>query len=128
MNLPSPDKLRLRNGHLAAPPAAPTVGQRAAGALSTGSGRRDEQARVSVVFSFWNEQEVLPELIGRLRGVFDILLAQGRIGDYELVFVNDDSTDRSEQILRDEARRRGDIRIVTMSRNFGVSPCVLAGM
>ena len=128
MNLSSPDKLRLRNGLVAAPPAASSIGQRAAGAeLSASSGRRDEHARVSVVFSFWNEEEVLPELIGRLRGVFDILLAQKQIGDYELVFVNDDSTDRSEQILRDEARR-GDIRIVTMSRNFGVSPCVLAGM
>ncbi|HEX5445819.1 MAG TPA: glycosyltransferase family 2 protein, partial [Pirellulales bacterium] len=37
------------------------------------------------------------------------------------------STDRSEAILRRELPR-GDTRLINMSRNFGVSPCVLAGM
>lgn len=90
--------------------------------------RRDGRATVSVVFSFYNEQEVLPELIRRTRAVFDLLIASGQIGDYELIFVNDASTDASEQILRREALRRPDIRLINMSRNFGVSPCVLAGM
>jgi dolichol-phosphate mannosyltransferase len=125
MNQRLPDILPSQRDHRVDRGAAVS----AAGRLPpVGRGRRDALARISVVFSFWNEEEVLPELIGRLRGVFDILLAQGQIGDYELIFVNDDSTDRSEEILRDESRRRGDIRIVTMSRNFGVSPCVLAGM
>jgi glycosyltransferase involved in cell wall biosynthesis len=90
--------------------------------------RRDERMLVSVVFSFWNEAEVLPELIRRLRAVFAGLIEQGQVAGYELIFVNDASTDRSEEILRQAAAERGDIRIVNMSRNFGVSPCVLAGM
>lgn len=84
--------------------------------------------RISVVFSFWNEEDVLPELILRLRAVFDLLLEQGEVGDYELIFVNDASTDASETVLRAESQRRGDIRLVNMSRNFGVSPCVMAGL
>jgi dolichol-phosphate mannosyltransferase len=84
--------------------------------------------RISVVFSFWNEEDVLPELLRRTRAVFDILRASGEIGGYELIFVNDASTDRSEAILRAAADERGDVRLVNMSRNFGVSPCVLAGM
>jgi dolichol-phosphate mannosyltransferase len=88
---------------------------------------RRGRPHVSVVFSFWNEEEVLPELIRRTRGVFEGLLARGEVSSYELIFVNDASTDRSEAILRAEARR-GDLRLINMSRNFGVSPCVLAGM
>src|SRR5687768_14463530 len=59
--------------------------------------------RISVVFSFWNEEDVLPELLRRTRAVFDNLLASGEIGDYELIFVNDASTDRSEGVLREAA-------------------------
>lgn len=84
--------------------------------------------RVSVVFSFWNEEDVLAELVRRCRAVFDAETAAGHVRGYELIFVNDASTDGSEALLRREALVRPDIRIVNTSRNFGVSPCVLAGM
>lgn len=83
-------------------------------------------ARVSVVLSFWNEEDVLPELIARLRAVFEA--ERGRVDSHELIFVNDDSRDDSERIIREHAAGHNDIRLVNMSRNFGVSPCVLAGM
>jgi dolichol-phosphate mannosyltransferase len=89
---------------------------------------RDGRAIVSVVLSFWNEEEVLDELLRRLRAVFDALIASGEIGGYELIFVNDASTDNSEPLLRQGALERCDVKLINMSRNFGVSPCVLAGM
>lgn len=89
---------------------------------------RGSSAVVSVVLSFWNEEDVLPELIRRLRAAFAGLLQAGEIGAYELIFVNDASTDRSEWILREAAREQDDVKVINMSRNFGVSPCVLAGM
>src|SRR5688572_22953518 len=85
-------------------------------------------ASLSIVFSFRNEEEVLPELLNRVRSVMDQEIAAGHLSEYELIFVNDASTDRSEVILRDAAKERDDIKIITMSRRFGVSPCVLAGM
>jgi glycosyltransferase involved in cell wall biosynthesis len=91
-------------------------------------GRRDGSVVISVVLSFFNEAEVLPELVRRLRAMFDGLRDAHQIGGYELIFVNDASTDRSEEVLRQEIELRGDIRLINMSRNFGVSPCVLAGM
>jgi len=90
--------------------------------------RRDASARISVVLSFFNEEEVLGELIRRLRAVFDQLTAAGEISEYELIFVNDASTDGSERMLRQAALERPDVKLINMSRNFGVSPCVLAGM
>jgi glycosyltransferase involved in cell wall biosynthesis len=88
----------------------------------------EEKKSLSVVFSFRNEQEVLPELIKRTRSVLLEEERKGSISSYELIFVNDASTDRSLEILRDHAEGWNDIRVINMSRRFGVSPCVLAGM
>ena len=83
---------------------------------------------LSVVFSFRNEEEVLPELIKRTRDVLNQEQEKAGISSYELIFVNDSSTDNSLKILEEHLRDHSDIRIINMSRCFGVSPCVLAGM
>ena len=84
--------------------------------------------KVSVILSFRNEEDVLPELIKRLRQTLISEKIKKVIAAYELVFVNDVSTDRSLEILLSELQNHKDIKIINMSRNFGVSPCVLAGM
>jgi glycosyltransferase involved in cell wall biosynthesis len=86
-----------------------------------------EAANISVVLSFYNEEAVLPELLRRLRKVFASLIGQRAIGSYELIFVNDSSIDKSENFLRSELHN-GDIVLINMARNFGVSECVMAGM
>lgn len=86
-----------------------------------------ESAKISVVLSFYNERSVLPELLQRMRAVFASLIANHIVESYELIFVNDNSTDESEKYLRSELEK-GDIVIINMSRNFGVSECVMAGM
>lgn len=86
------------------------------------------KGRLSVVLSFFNEADVIPELVRRLRATLGSEVSQGTIRDFELVFVNDASTDESVELLSRESQARGDIRIVNMSRNFGVSPCVMAGL
>ncbi len=83
---------------------------------------------LSVVFSFRNEEDVLPELIKRVRAVLTQEQSKGVITSHELIFVNDDSTDNSKNILIEHSKEQEDIRIINMSRCFGVSPCVLAGM
>lgn len=84
--------------------------------------------KLSVILSFYNEEDVLPELIRRLRAVLRQECQQGSLSAYELIFVNDASTDRSLEILYAAAQGEQDLKILNMSRNFGVSPCVLAGM
>lgn len=83
--------------------------------------------KISVVLSFFNEETVLPELIQRLRTTFASLIDAGKISHYELIFVNDHSTDGSEAYLR-TLLHEGDIVLVNMTRNFGVSECVMAGL
>ena len=83
---------------------------------------------LSAVFSFKNEEENLPELIRRMRSALEGERGKGFISGYEMIFVNDASTDRSLDILTAEARDRHDIKVISMSRTFGVAPCVLAGL
>lgn len=82
---------------------------------------------ISIVFSFYNEENVLRELIRRTRIAMRGEVEKNNIKNYELIFVNDSSVDSSRAILMDEAEKEGDILIIDMSRNFGVSECVLAG-
>jgi dolichol-phosphate mannosyltransferase len=77
---------------------------------------------VSIVFSFRNEASVLPELIARLDKA---LAAQPE--RFEYIFVDDASTDGSLEVLTKARESNPRIKIVTMSRRFGVSECVLAG-
>ena len=77
---------------------------------------------LSVVFSFRNEEGNIKELVNRI----NISLEKLTNWNYELIFVNDDSTDNSESILLN-LQKKYPIRIINMSRNFGVDPCVLAG-
>lgn len=78
---------------------------------------------VSIILSFRNEAEVIPELIRRLQ----VALRSVPV-DYELIFVNDASTDRSLEILKGLAQEDHAIKVINMSRRFGVSECALAGM
>ena len=86
-----------------------------------------ETAKVSVVLSFYNERSLLPEVLERMRAVFTPLIANKWVSSYELIFVNDNSSDESEKYLKSELPH-GDIVIINMSRNFGVSECVMAGL
>ena len=78
---------------------------------------------VSVVLSFRNEAENIPALVARLAAMF-----AGEPVDYELIFVNDASTDRSLEILLSERERNPRVKVLNMSRRFGVAEGVLAGM
>ncbi len=77
---------------------------------------------VSIVFSFRNEEKNLKELISRV----DAALKKLQNYEYELIFVNDNSNDSSEKIL-ENLQESFRIKIINMSRTFGVGPCVLAG-
>jgi len=78
---------------------------------------------LSIVFSFRNEEENIPELVRRVDAAVHALPGI----EYEMIFVDDASTDGSLALLQ-ELRVRHPIAIVRMSRRFGTTPCVLAGL
>ena len=78
--------------------------------------------KVSVVIPAYNEEENLPVLYERLKAVLDKLE-----GDYEILFVDDGSTDGSFEVLRDLARRDERVRVIRFRRNYGQTAAMYAG-
>ena len=92
-----------------------------------GQGRESSAARpapyYSVVIPIYNEAENLPVLYRRLS---DVLIAQNR--PYELVFVDDGSSDASIATIREYARRDACFKCLVLARNFGHQKALTCGI
>ncbi|MGG0723475.1 glycosyltransferase family 2 protein [Bacillus mycoides] len=78
---------------------------------------------ISVVVPMYFEEEVAQECYNRLKSV----MLQNNI-NYEFVFVNDGSTDRTMEILSEIAANDHRAKIVNFARNFGHQTAVTAGI
>ena len=78
---------------------------------------------ISVVVPVFNEAAVLPELFRRLT-----LCLVGFASNYEIVFVDDGSTDKTSEILADFVSNSERIVAVHLSRNFGHQQAITAGL
>jgi undecaprenyl-phosphate 4-deoxy-4-formamido-L-arabinose transferase len=78
---------------------------------------------LSVVIPVFNEEQGLAALFARLYPSLDALSIA-----YEVLFVNDGSTDRSAALLREQFQRRPDVtRVILFNGNFGQHMAVMAG-
>lgn len=80
--------------------------------------------RVSVVVPCFNEEEVLAETVRRLGAA--CVAAAG--DDYEIVFVDDGSRDRTWALLQQAAAADTHVVAVSLSRNFGHQLALSAGL
>jgi glycosyltransferase involved in cell wall biosynthesis len=78
--------------------------------------------KFSVVIPCYNEQEALPELFDRLEAVMTEMNC-----DYEYVFVDDGSTDRTIAVLRGLRARSPRVGVVSFRRNYGKSAALNEG-
>ena len=78
---------------------------------------------ISVVVPLFNEAETIPELYSRLKKALDPLG-----GTYELVFVDDGSRDASTPNIRALAAGDKAVKLVQLSRNFGLQVAYSAGI
>ncbi len=79
--------------------------------------------KYSVIIPMYNEEEVILESYRRLDNVMRPLGEE-----YELIFVNDGSRDRTMEIMLDVAKKDPHVKIVDFARNFGHQTAVTAGM
>ena len=78
---------------------------------------------ISIVTTLRNEEKNLVELIRQLRA------SLSGLGDnYEIIFVDDDSTDTSFEILSRFAAEDKKIKLLRTSRRFGVYECLFGGL
>ena len=80
-------------------------------------------AMISITVPVYNERESLPVLLPALTGVLE------RIGrPWEIVFVNDGSTDGSDEVLDRIAAADPRVKVVHFRRNFGQTAAMMAGI
>jgi glycosyltransferase involved in cell wall biosynthesis len=77
---------------------------------------------ISIVVPLYNEEESLPELEAEIRGVME---ANGY--DYEVIMVNDGSTDRSWEVVEALRAKNPRIKGVAFQRNYGKSAALHVG-
>jgi glycosyltransferase involved in cell wall biosynthesis len=80
--------------------------------------------KISILIPAYNEQEVLDPLYRRLGR----LANDNKSYDFEFLFVNDGSSDKTIQIIKDIAETDDRIAYVDLSRNFGKEIAMIAGL
>jgi len=78
---------------------------------------------VSIVVPIYNERDNIPLLHQQLDGV---LCPLGR--DYEILLIDDGSTDGSDRVLAELAQRDPHVRVVQFRRNYGQTAAMQAGL
>ena len=78
---------------------------------------------ISIVIPLCNEQDSLPLLLGRLVPILALIDES-----YELILIDDGSTDRTHVLLIAAAQENRCIRILRFTRNFGHQAAVTAGL
>lgn len=81
-----------------------------------------KSATYSIVIPIFNEAATLSELWRQLKAVIE------QLNDYEVVFVDDGSTDDSYAQLLALHQAHPEIKLIRLSRNFGHQPALTAGI
>ena len=84
----------------------------------------DSTSKLSLVCPVRNEEASIGPFLARLVPVMEGILSV----DYEVVFVNDGSTDRTLERLLEAQDRNPAIRVVDLSRSFGKEAALTAGI
>jgi undecaprenyl-phosphate 4-deoxy-4-formamido-L-arabinose transferase len=77
---------------------------------------------ISILVPLLNEEESLPELNERLRSSLE-----GFGKSYELIYINDGSTDTSQELLESFRNDDARIKIIEFNRNYGQHMALFAG-
>lgn len=83
----------------------------------------NEKKRLSVVVSVYNEEKALDQFYAETTKVLNSLS-----WDWELLFVNDGSSDNSLEVLNRLAGQDSRVKVISFSRNFGHESAMIAGI
>ena len=77
---------------------------------------------ISVIVPCYNEAQALPRFYEEVTGVLSAMQV-----DYELLLVNDGSSDTTLEVIKTLAEKDGHVRYLSFSRNFGKESAMYAG-
>lgn len=82
-----------------------------------------KKEKISIIGQCYNEEVMIPiyyKAMNELMKKMDYV-------DFELIFIDDASKDKSLDIIKDLCKKDDRIRFISMSRNFGREACAMAG-
>lgn len=82
-----------------------------------------KKSDISILAPVFNEEDNLKEFHAETVEALD-----GLKRTYEIIYIDDGSTDRSLEILRDIAKKDSHTRVITFTRNFGQTAAISAGI
>lgn len=80
--------------------------------------------KISVVVPMYYEEEVAKECYSRLKGILEKIENY----NYEIIFINDGSKDKTLPILMEIADKDKNVKVISFARNFGHQCAVTAGL
>lgn len=80
-------------------------------------------SKISLIVPCYNEEICLPLFDEEIN---DVILQMSNY-EFEIIYVNDGSTDKTLDILRDLSQKRSFVRYISFSRNFGKESAMYAG-
>jgi len=78
---------------------------------------------LSIVIPIYNEEGLIDDLVNRT-----VSALESFVKDYELIFVDDGSEDRSLQSLLKWQKENQKIKVLSLSKNFGHQAAFTAGL
>lgn len=84
--------------------------------------------KLSIVIPCYNESKVISETFSRISALAGRWRDESLISDYELIFVDDGSTDDTFDQLNTFAQHDPRVKVLSFSNNFGHQPALLAGL
>jgi len=82
---------------------------------------------LSIFFPMWNEEEYIHRAVRAAKEICDDLVEAGEIGDYELIVVDDASTDRTGELADELAAADTHIRVVHHPSNRRLGGSIKSG-
>ncbi|CUS80111.1 Glycosyltransferase involved in cell wall bisynthesis [Candidatus Kryptonium thompsonii] len=83
---------------------------------------KSDKRLISIVIPLYNEVESLPELYSKIKEV-----VRANRYNYEIIFVDDGSTDGSLEILKQLRQNDKNVKIISFRRNYGKSAALAVG-
>ena len=80
--------------------------------------------KISIIIPAYNEEDSLPYLYERLTKLIDDI----KNYEFEILFVNDGSKDKTLEIIKEYRKKDNRFAYVNLSRNFGKEIAMIAGL
>ncbi|MBM7642265.1 glycosyltransferase PgfS [Streptococcus loxodontisalivarius] len=83
--------------------------------------------KLSLLITFYNEEKMIALTHAAMSKQLEDLVADQRLDDYELLYIDDGSKDQTFPMMQEIAEQDSHVRYISLSRNFGREGGILAG-